>query len=68
MKRILSGVVLIAFLAAGLAAADDPVPNIVIPKLKHDFGEVFERDRYEYSFVVRNTGTADLQIESVRPG
>ncbi len=49
-------------------SADEPAPDIVIPKMKHDFGDVFEREKYEYSFVVRNRGEAELQIENVKPG
>jgi hypothetical protein len=43
-------------------------PSIEIPRMRQDFGEVFERVKYEYSFVVRNRGDADLLIEDVRPG
>lgn len=43
-------------------------PSIEIPRMRQDFGEVFERAKYEYSFVVRNRGTADLIIEDVKPG
>jgi hypothetical protein len=45
-----------------------PQPSIEIPKMKHDFGEVFEREKYEYVFQVFNRGKADLVIESVNPG
>jgi hypothetical protein len=36
--------------------------------MTYDFGEVFERDKYEYKFTVRNRGDADLMIEDVKPG
>jgi len=48
--------------------AQDLQPTIVIPKIRHDFGSVFEMEKYEYDFVVRNTGKADLLIEEVKPG
>jgi len=50
------------------AATGGPKPSIEIPKMKHDFGEVFEREKYEYTFTVRNRGNADLVIEDVKPG
>lgn len=43
-------------------------PAIEIPRMRQDFGQVFERAKYEYAFVVRNRGNADLVIEDVRPG
>ena len=61
-----AAVVLLGSLAASLA--EELQPEIVIPKMRHDFGEVFERETYEYSFVVQNKGKADLVLESVKPG
>jgi hypothetical protein len=49
-------------------AASGPKPVIEIPKMKMDFGEVFEREKYEYDFRVFNRGDADLIIEDVKPG
>lgn len=49
-------------------AAGGSAPSIEIPRMRQDFGEVFERAKYEYAFVVRNRGNADLVIEDVRPG
>ena len=68
MKRIVFAVALVAFLAASFAYAEDPAPSIFIPKLRHDFGKVFEQEAYKYSFVVRNRGKADLVIDNVKPG
>ena len=68
LRRILIGVVLTAFLVAGIAAAGDPAPSIVIPKMRHDFGDIFEQEKYEYQFLVRNAGKADLVINDVKPG
>ena len=68
MKRIVLFTVLVAFLVTGLVSAQEPAPKIVAPKLRHDFGVVFERDKYEYSFPVRNQGKADLVIDKVDPG
>ena len=49
-------------------AATGPQPIIEIPKMRHDFGEVYEADKYEYTFVVKNKGKADLVIQDVKPG
>jgi hypothetical protein len=68
VKRIVLFAVLVAFLATGLVSAQEPAPKIVAPKLRHDFGVVFERENYEYSFPVRNQGKADLVIDKVEPG
>jgi len=48
--------------------AQDLQPKIVIPQIRHDLGDIFELEKYEYAFVVRNTGRADLLIEEVKPG
>ena len=50
------------------AAASGPQPIIEIPKMKHDFGEVYEADKFEYTFTVKNKGKADLVIQDVKPG
>jgi len=49
-------------------AVTGPRPIIEIPKMRQDFGEVFERPKFEYSFAVKNRGKADLVISEVKPG
>ncbi len=69
VRRSITLVVLIAVLAASFAFADDELqPKIEIPKVRHDFGKVFEQDKYSYEFTVRNRGKADLVISKVEPG
>jgi len=68
VKRIVLFAVLVAFFATGLLSAQEPASKIVAPKVRHDFGVVFERENYEYSFPVRNQGNADLVIDKVEPG
>ncbi len=41
--------------------------SVEIPKMRIDLGKVYERDTYEYNFVVRNKGSANLVID-VKPG
>jgi hypothetical protein len=71
----MSGVLALSLALPGSVAAQNaakkgsnPKPSIEIPKMKQDFGEVFEREKYEYSFKVFNRGNADLVIEDVKPG
>ena len=50
------------------AAPDDVArPSAVFPAFVHDFGQVARGDKLSHSFVVRNEGTAPLQIHSVHP-
>jgi len=53
---------------ARTAADQGGQPAIVIEQMRHDMGEVFEQDKYKHLFTVKNTGDADLVIESVKPG
>ena len=68
MKRVALSIALITMLVASIAIADEAGPEIFIPKLRHDFGKVFERESYAHDFVVRNRGKADLLIDNVKPG
>jgi hypothetical protein len=47
--------------------AQAPAPKLVIESATHDFGEVKAGTPVSYSFIVKNEGTADLQIKSVAP-
>jgi hypothetical protein len=58
---VLSGAVTAAF-------AEEPQPEIFIPVMKYDFGDLFEQESYEHTFVVKNRGKADLVIDHVKPG
>lgn len=44
-----------------------PQPQLVIESLTHDFGELKSGTPLRYAFKVKNTGKADLVIESVSP-
>ena len=65
---LLAGSFLLSGLAVVLAQDEGLKPSIFIPKMRHDFGKVFEKETYMYSFVVTNRGKADLVIEKVKPG
>lgn len=74
MRKLLKTSVLLlvatSLIVGSIAFAQDgdPQPEIVIPKLRYDFGKVFEQDEYAYTFLVRNRGKADLVIADVKPG
>lgn len=59
----------LSILVGSLALAqDDLQPEIFLPQVRHEFGKVFEQEKYEHDFVVKNRGKADLVIEKVKPG
>jgi hypothetical protein len=66
IASLLAAVILLSSLVA--AVAEEPQPEIFIPVMKHDFGDHFEQKTYEYTFVVKNRGKADLIIDNVKPG
>jgi hypothetical protein len=73
MRRFVGGFVLacvaaVLLFAAAARAQEGPAPLCVIEEMRHDMGDVFEQDRYIHVFKVRNSGNADLQILSVKPG
>jgi hypothetical protein len=74
MRRTITSVValltVLSFLVGPLALAQDNdlKPEIFVPQLRHDFGKVFEQEKYVHDFVVKNRGKADLIIERVKPG
>ena len=44
-----------------------PQPQLVIESATHDFGELKAGTALRYAFKIKNTGKADLLIESVSP-
>jgi hypothetical protein len=45
-----------------------PHPTIEVDEDWAKLGRVFAQDKYVHVFKVRNTGTADLVIDNVKPG
>jgi hypothetical protein len=73
MKKLLGGLIFafvpaLFLFAAASRAQEGPLPLCVIEEMRHDMGEIFEQDKYSHDFKVRNSGDAELQIISVRPG
>ena len=77
-KLLLIGVLFFALTAPALAQdgrqnGDHGQPNagapeLVIDEMTHDFGEVKAGTPLRWSFKIKNTGKADLLINSVSPG
>jgi len=49
-------------------AADEKAPRLTIVEPVKEYGEVAKGDKLEWAFVIKNTGTADLQVIAARPG
>jgi hypothetical protein len=48
-------------------ASTDKAPRLTLVEPVKDFGTVAKGEKIDYSFVVKNTGTADLEIIAARP-
>ena len=75
MKKFGTALLIICaiFLAASAQerrVSDDSTaaPKMAIDSTAHDFGKVKAGTALTHSFKIKNTGTADLQIQSVTPG
>ena len=64
---LLIGAVLLGSITAAFAQ-ETMQPKIYIQKMRHDFGKTYERETFEYTFIVKNRGRADLVIDNVKPG
>ena len=64
---LLIGAVLLGSIAVAFAQ-ETIQPKIYIQKMRHDFGKTYERETFEYTFIVKNRGRADLVIDNVKPG
>src|SRR5262249_2037118 len=50
------------------AAADEKAPRLTIVEPVKEYGEVAKGAMLDWAFVIKNTGTADLQVIAARPG
>jgi len=57
----------LSLLVADATAQTDGKPSMRVSRTRYDFGRVFEKDRYEYRFVIENHGDAGLEITGVHP-
>ncbi len=73
-NRILLAVLVVAVVAAFAFAAfgqgkpAGKTPSLVIAQKTVNLGDVIEGVDIDYTFTLKNTGDAELQILSVRPG
>lgn len=72
---LFAGILLLFLVTASVAedkqenqANQENQPALYIKELNQDIGTVYESDNYIFNFIVKNTGKADLVIESVKPG
>jgi hypothetical protein len=49
------------------AAKKGGAPKLAISKTQHDFGQIKQGTLAQYSFTLKNEGTADLVINNVAP-
>ncbi len=49
-------------------ATEEKAPRLTIVEPVKEYGEVPKGDKLDWSFVIKNTGNADLQIIAARPG
>ncbi len=66
MNRILCGIALFTLLGFGAQAQQVQGPVIVWEKPTHDFGDVPQGDKVEYTFKFKNTGREPLIITNVQ--
>jgi hypothetical protein len=53
---------------AGVAPEQVSGPKAEIPEMSFDFGELSDSGDYAHAFIVKNVGTAPLEIKKVLPG
>lgn len=66
-SRLFQFVIAVCFLVGlTLAHADETAPVAVIENRTYDFGEVYEKTDIIADFIIKNTGDADLEIQTVK--
>lgn len=67
--RLYHFVAVVCFFAALASAADaSDVKPVAVVEAAYDFGMAFEGSDVTHDFIVKNTGNADLEIQSVKAG
>ncbi len=66
-KVAILAIMTVLAVSTGVASAADE-PKLHIKEMRHDFGDVFQQEKYEATFTIENTGAADLLISDVKPG
>ena len=60
-------VIILLFGVASQVDAADPEPTVAIPKPIFDFGSVAQGEPVQHDFLVKNIGSAELQIRKILP-
>lgn len=69
-RKIRTWVVVLAvlvWLSLPATVGQEDQPKAVFPAMEHDFGTVDRGAKLEHTFIVRNEGTAPLEILSAKP-
>jgi len=70
-KRFLTATLVLALMltasVAAVAQEEPKVPRLTLVEPLKDFGTVPKGEKLEWSFLVKNTGTADLEIIAAKP-
>jgi len=65
---LLVGLILTMYPIVAQAVAPEAKPVVEIPSPRHDAGTHWEGEVVTHGFEVKNTGTSELRIISVKPG
>ena len=65
---VIASLLLGAFVAAAAEEGALKQPSALFPETEYAFPSVVEGARVKHDFVIRNTGTAELQVHQVRTG
>jgi hypothetical protein len=67
MKRLLLALLLPVLMPVLADAQGSGRPKIEMPEMAFDFGDLYHQEKYEHTFIVKNAGTANLEIKAVNP-
>jgi hypothetical protein len=67
MKRIVCFLTIFLLAGAGAVLAAE-APVAAVPEPVHEFAPVLDGDEVVHDFVIRNTGTATLEIPKINTG
>ncbi|HUO85312.1 MAG TPA: DUF1573 domain-containing protein [Thermoanaerobaculia bacterium] len=66
-SRLLLTTVLVLAVSGIVIAQDAKAPRLTLVDPLKDFGQVAKGEKLDWAFTIKNTGTADLEIQKVQP-
>lgn len=66
-RSLLATLTFLLLIPASLVMAEEKAPRLTLVDPLKDFGTVAKGETLDWTFTIKNTGTADLQILAVRP-